>query len=89
MMYVARPERRQVMREAYRVLRPGGEFLLWDVTIPRRSDPVPWVNHDQDARSYVRPARECGLSVDDPVRCGEVFCSRASKDERARTTQSQ
>ncbi len=34
LMYISAADRRAVLREAYRVLAPGGSFRVWDVTIP-------------------------------------------------------
>ncbi len=39
MMYMDTKTRKKVFKEAYRVLRPGGVFHLWDVTIPAQTDP--------------------------------------------------
>jgi ubiquinone/menaquinone biosynthesis C-methylase UbiE len=36
LMYVPDIDLRAVLREASRVLRPGGDFLIWDVAIPER-----------------------------------------------------
>lgn len=35
MMYIESEYKEKVFREIYRVLKPEGEFLLWDATIPR------------------------------------------------------
>ena len=34
LMYLVPEDRETVLREAYRVTRPGVEFHIWDVTIP-------------------------------------------------------
>ncbi len=34
LMYVLPENRTRVMQEVYRVLRPGGRWLIWDLTIP-------------------------------------------------------
>ncbi|MFC2077346.1 class I SAM-dependent methyltransferase [Candidatus Bipolaricaulota bacterium] len=38
LMYVPAEDRAAVLREAYRVLRPGAMLHLWDVTIPARGE---------------------------------------------------
>ncbi|MFW9901256.1 MAG: class I SAM-dependent methyltransferase [Candidatus Thorarchaeota archaeon] len=38
MMYISRPDQKKVLKEAYRVLKPKGELLLWDLTIPDRPE---------------------------------------------------
>jgi len=38
LMYVPNEQLTAVLREAHRVLRPGGTFHVWDVTIPPRGD---------------------------------------------------
>jgi ubiquinone/menaquinone biosynthesis C-methylase UbiE len=34
MMYIENEDKEKVFREIYRVLKPNGEFLLWDINIP-------------------------------------------------------
>ena len=36
-MYIPINDHKRVLQEIYRVLKPGGDFLLWDLTIPERS----------------------------------------------------
>jgi len=43
LMYVPQGDRRAVLDEAFRVVRPAGVFHVWDATIPPRGD------HRQDA----------------------------------------
>ncbi len=38
MMYMNMDTKRKVFEEVYRVLTPGGEFLLWDMNIPKQFD---------------------------------------------------
>lgn len=34
MMYINMEDHKKVVEEIYRVLKPGGQFILWDITIP-------------------------------------------------------
>jgi ubiquinone/menaquinone biosynthesis C-methylase UbiE len=36
LMYLAEEKLGRVLREVHRVLKPGGEFLVWDTVIPKR-----------------------------------------------------
>jgi ubiquinone/menaquinone biosynthesis C-methylase UbiE len=38
LMYIQPAEHKKVLEEVYRVLSPGGRFLLWDLTLPERTD---------------------------------------------------
>jgi len=38
LLYAPREEQRTMLAETYRVLQPGGELHIWDVTIPPRGD---------------------------------------------------
>jgi len=40
LMYVPPAKRERLFHECRRVLQPMGRFLIWDVTIPRRTDPT-------------------------------------------------
>jgi ubiquinone/menaquinone biosynthesis C-methylase UbiE len=37
-MYIKQEDHKKVMIEIYRVLKPGGYFMLWDVNIPKYSE---------------------------------------------------
>jgi ubiquinone/menaquinone biosynthesis C-methylase UbiE len=38
LMYISTDEHKKVFEEVYRVLEPGGRFLVWDTNIPVRTD---------------------------------------------------
>ncbi len=38
LMYIPGPDQERVLKEAYRVLRPSGQFLIWDRELPARKD---------------------------------------------------
>ena len=36
LMYIKRPQLKKVFEEVHRVLKPGGEFLIWDGILPSK-----------------------------------------------------
>ena len=40
LMYMKPETQRRAIEEVHRVLAPGGRFLVWEVTIPAKADPV-------------------------------------------------
>lgn len=44
LMYLQKNDRKKVLEEAYRVLKPDGQFLIWDAIIPEHHDEIKeWV----------------------------------------------
>ncbi len=42
LMFIKRSDRKKVFEEVYRVLKPGGKFLVWDVVIPPSETDREW-----------------------------------------------
>ncbi len=40
LMYIKEPDHKKVFQEVFRILAPGGLFLIWDVILPERLDQV-------------------------------------------------
>jgi len=42
LMFIKNPDRKKVFEEVYRVLKPDGKFLVWDVVIPPSDNNREW-----------------------------------------------
>ena len=42
LMYILQADRKRVFEEMYRVVKPGGSVLVWDVVIPLKDDTREW-----------------------------------------------
>jgi ubiquinone/menaquinone biosynthesis C-methylase UbiE len=42
LMYILKADRKRIFEEMYRVVKPGGSVLIWDVVIPLKGDTREW-----------------------------------------------
>lgn len=80
-----RDARRNVMREALRVLKPGGRFVIIDSAQPSESaelqvffDAFEWLYHEPYFKGYLRDPLEVALAEEgfEGVTCGQNFLSK-------------